>query len=314
MTALTESGVIPSEPVSVIMDPYGNPVLFLRQKRTPIAPFLHRAMMQFTGYYRPTRRTGYGEKSVGVFAQGNAVSGGSYVDGARVPHLRTGPEPIDEPEVSSAEAEASPETNETEQEEEQQQHIPEERRYHKQDEDHRHHEEGHRLAEEDDDDHQQDHHRTNGHRNEEENPNMHHHIEHSQEGEQNTEVTTKSSTEVLHPAKRVPVEEKGTKTKRPVDVDEEEDDYDEEEDEEIAPFVPTKGGKRRYPSFNNFFPMVFRFPGVSTRSGSSGSVPGSVTAIANSYSTGKGGVASSVATAYGGSPNGKKRRNQSSEE
>jgi len=68
--------------------------------------------------------------------------------------------------------------------------------------------------------------------------------------------------------------------------------------------VSFKGNRRRqgYPHLNNFFPMVFSFPRLATRAGSSGSLPGAITAIANSYSTGKGGVASSVATAYGGSP------------
>ena len=63
-------------------------------------------------------------------------------------------------------------------------------------------------------------------------------------------------------------------------------------------------GKRRhqYPNRNVFFPMIFGYPGVSSRAGSSGSSPGSVTAIANSYSTGKGGAANSVATVYGGHP------------
>lgn len=81
---------------------------------------------------------------------------------------------------------------------------------------------------------------------------------------------------------------------------------DEEDDEPVVPFVPFKGNRRRqgYPHLNNFFPMVFSFPRLGTRAGSSGSLPGAITAIANSFSTGKGGVASSVATAYGGSPTG----------
>lgn len=98
--------------------------------------------------------------------------------------------------------------------------------------------------------------------------------------------------------------------KTPVIADDDDDDEDEdetdEEDEPVAPFVPFKGNRRRqgYPNLNNFFPMVFSFPRVATRAGSAGSPPGTITAIANSYSTGKGGVASSVATAYGGSPTG----------
>lgn len=98
--------------------------------------------------------------------------------------------------------------------------------------------------------------------------------------------------------------------KTPVTVNtdnyDDEDEVDEEDDEPVVPFVPFKGNRRRqgYPHLNNFFPMVFSFPRLATRAGSSGSLPGAITAIANSYSTGKGGVASSVATAYGGSPTG----------
>lgn len=50
--------------------------------------------------------------------------------------------------------------------------------------------------------------------------------------------------------------------------------------------------------------MIFSFPGSSSRSGTSGADAGAITAVANSYSTSKGGVASSVATAYGGPPEG----------
>jgi len=92
--------------VSVMLDAYGNPVMFLRDKRTAVHPYPHRAMM-FTGYYRPTRRSSNGDQATGVFAQGNAVSGEASFFGG-VPHLKDGPEPIDEPEVSSAEAQAAP--------------------------------------------------------------------------------------------------------------------------------------------------------------------------------------------------------------
>lgn len=103
-----------------------------------------------------------------------------------------------------------------------------------------------------------------------------------------------------------PKVQQGKKTKKTPVVVEEEDDDEEYDDEPSVPFIPFKGNRRRqnYPNLNNFFPMVFSFPGASSRSGAPGSPPGAVTAIANSYSTGKGGVASSVATAYGGSPNG----------
>lgn len=96
-----------------MLDPYGNPVVFLREKRAPVsrAQIPHRAMM-FTGYYRPARRSYNADQATGVFAQGNAVSGGSYLGGVPTTRLDNGPEPIDEPEVSRAQAEAAPEVPE----------------------------------------------------------------------------------------------------------------------------------------------------------------------------------------------------------
>jgi len=124
---------------------------------------------------------------------------------------------------------------------------------------------------------------------------------------QSAEEPIATSTEVARP--KVHNTKKTHKTPVIVDAsddDDDDDEVDEEDDEPIVPFVPFKGNKRRqgYPNLNNFFPMVFSFPRVASRAGSSGSPPGTITAIANSYSTGKGGVASSVATAYGGSPSG----------
>lgn len=93
------------------------------------------------------------------------------------------------------------------------------------------------------------------------------------------------------------------------------EDEDDEENEEPA-YNPLNGARGRYPVYNSFFPMVFggsedfngRFAGSSKKGSQSQSdgqsrrmVPG-VTAIANSFSTGKGGVATSHATAYGSSP------------
>lgn len=92
-----------------MLDAYGNPIVFLREKRAPLRQVMpHRAMM-FTGYYRPARRSDDGDQATGVFAQGNSVSGGSYFGGVPQTHLKNGPEPIDEPEISSAQAEAAPE-------------------------------------------------------------------------------------------------------------------------------------------------------------------------------------------------------------
>lgn len=92
-----------------MLDPYGNPIVFLREKRTAVHPYPNRAMM-FTGYYRPVRRSSHGgSQATGVFAQGNAVSGeAAFFGGMQTPHLKNGPEPIEEQEVSSAEAQAAP--------------------------------------------------------------------------------------------------------------------------------------------------------------------------------------------------------------
>lgn len=86
------------------------------------------------------------------------------------------------------------------------------------------------------------------------------------EVEEVEEPTPKSKKAVVSRKKQV---------KRPID-DEEEDDY--------APKMPAGA----------FFPIFFGWGG---RSGAGG--PGGPTAIANAYSTGRGGVATSHATAYG---------------
>ncbi|GBP29079.1 hypothetical protein EVAR_10895_1 [Eumeta japonica] len=75
------------------------------------------------------------------------------------------------------------------------------------------------------------------------------------------------------PKKRV---SKKKQVKKPIDDDDEEEDY--------APKMPAGA----------FFPMFF---GWGSRSGGGG--PGGAMAVANAYSTGRGGVASSHATAYG---------------
>ncbi|XP_017794376.1 PREDICTED: RNA polymerase II degradation factor 1 [Habropoda laboriosa] len=307
--------------VSVMLDPYGNPIVFLREKRTAVQPYPHRAMM-FTGYYRPVRRSSHGGQATGVFAQGNAVSGEAFFGGMQAPHLKNGPEPIEEPEVSSAEAQAAPAPEDSYNGDEQHQ-VQQEEEYQPEDQ---HAQDGHHPQEEpqlpQDEQHNQ----------EEEEP--HHHKQHSvftpQEQPEPVPVFTTVASPVTPPAEESvytnteaavnrPKVHPGKKAKKPpVVVDDDEEDDEEDDDElSIPSFVPLKGNRRRqnYPNLNNFFPMVFSFPGASTRQGSQGgSPPGAVTAIANSYSTGKGGVASSVATAYGGSPNGKKRRTPTSEE
>ncbi|EZA54293.1 hypothetical protein DMN91_005977 [Ooceraea biroi] len=286
MIAIAESRVIPAEPISVMLDAYGNPIMFLRDKRTAAHPYPHRAMM-FTGYYRPIRRSSNGDQATGVFAQGNAVSGEAFFGGVHTPHLKGGPEPIEESEVSSAEAQAAP-ASEEEQDHEQLPQGHHQNEVHHHDHEHRHY---------DDEEHHE--------------PEQ---IPLTTEVTQSAEEPVVTSTEISVARPKVHHTKKTHKTPVIVDTDndDDEEEVDDEEDEPIVPFVPFKGNKRRqgYPNLNNFFPMVFSFPRVASRAGSSGSPPGTITAIANSYSTGKGGVASSVATAYGGSPTGKKRRPQ----
>lgn len=123
---------------SVMMDS-SSPIIFLREKRTVARPYPHKAMM-FTGYYRPIRRSGNGGHATGLFAQGNTVSGQAFFGGMHEPHLKDGPEPIEESEVSSAHAQAAPTFDEEHQHHYHHQnevHRHEEEQYHE----HRHHEE-----------------------------------------------------------------------------------------------------------------------------------------------------------------------------
>jgi hypothetical protein len=82
---------------------------------------------------------------------------------------------------------------------------------------------------------------------------------------------------------------------------------DEEEEEEDEPPIFSRGkGKGRGPTYNSYFPMLFgAYPGFGfgrggNREDESAYNPGVATAIANSFSTGRGAVATSHATAYGG--------------
>ena len=85
------------------------------------------------------------------------------------------------------------------------------------------------------------------------------------------------------------------------------DPEEEEEEDEPSFFSRGKGGgKDRGPYYNSYFPMMFGFyPGLGggrhgNREDGIAYNPGTATAIANSFSTGRGAVATSHATAYGG--------------
>ncbi|XP_033231695.1 uncharacterized protein LOC117182699 [Belonocnema kinseyi] len=256
-------------PVAVVMSPYGNPLMFMRDKRTPIGVYPQRAMI-LTGYYRPIRQSYNGDQATAVFAQGSAVNGAAYLgDGNQPDYLKPGPEPATEPEIANSEAEAAPQP-----------------------------EENSSAADEGDQN------KLQGQGNQE-----HHNKPQDETNDSNPGSTTapEESTETAAARPKKTDTKKGKKVVLPVqdeqEDEEDEDEYDDDITGGIAPLVPQKGKRRQqYPSRNIFFPMIFGYPGGSSRSGSSGSLPGSVTAIANSYSTGKGGVANSVATAYGGSP------------
>lgn len=101
-----------------------------------VRPYPHRTMM-FTGYYRPIRRTSNDGQATGVFAQGNAVSGEAFFSGVHTPHLKGGPKPIEESEISSTEAQEAS-VSEEEQGHEYHHHRNEvhheEEQYHQQDE------------------------------------------------------------------------------------------------------------------------------------------------------------------------------------
>ncbi|XP_074109809.1 uncharacterized protein LOC141534381 [Cotesia typhae] len=256
-------------------------LLLMRDRRNPIASYNSPRAMMLTGFYQPVRYS-TGSQATGVFAQGNAVSGGGYLAGTHSRnYLPRAPEPVAQSHFLSAEAEAEaapePEQQGTpvygNQEDvsypasQSDQELGNEPETQLKDED-----EG--LPE----------------------------VPFQEEEQEDEKVS-----------KPVSVNPQGNKTKKTtvnVATDEEEDE-EEEDDDTFKPYLPSKSNKG-VPNLTNFFPTMFSFPRSAGKNGSS-SGSGIITAIANSYSTGKGGVASSVATAYGGSPNGKKKGNQSQE-
>lgn len=86
------------------------------------------------------------------------------------------------------------------------------------------------------------------------------------------------------------------KPKRKLPPTKKEDDDEEDSDDGSWSFL---GKNKGYPSYMAFFPIMIG--GSSSGKGRSddGVYPGSATAIANSFSTGKGGVATSHATSFG---------------
>ncbi|XP_069675247.1 uncharacterized protein [Periplaneta americana] len=105
--------------------------------------------------------------------------------------------------------------------------------------------------------------------------------------------------ETLPPAAPTPAAAPETPKKAPAA------DEDDEEDDEPSLFNQGKG-RGRGPYYNSYFPMVFGgYPGHGGGRGGNREEggaynPGVATAIANSFSTGRGAVATSHATAYGG--------------
>lgn len=115
--------------------------------------------------------------------------------------------------------------------------------------------------------------------------------------EPSVELTTLEELEVTTPkSKRLPKKKKPLTSTTPATPDEE---AEEEEDEPASswPFP----SRSNVPAYNTFFPIVFGgYPASKSRNANDeSSYPGGATAIANSFSTGKGGVASSHATAFG---------------
>lgn len=115
------------------------------------------------------------------------------------------------------------------------------------------------------------------------------------------EETTERRSSPLY-EEELDVERSTSKPKRiPKRKPSEEDDSGEDDGSSSWPFSGTRNGA---PSYNAFFPIMLggmNGYGRKSSGGSSGEsyYPGSATAIANSFSTGKGGVATSHATSFG---------------
>lgn len=106
-----------------------------------------------------------------------------------------------------------------------------------------------------------------------------------------TQTTSFEHPPTIKPATIMPKKDKK------VLISTEEEDYDDDEADYEDDIPITDRQQKTNPGSISYFPMMFSFP-----KSSGGSSTGPVMAVANSYSTGRAGVASSVATAYGASP------------
>nr|CAD7260909.1 unnamed protein product [Timema shepardi] len=86
----------------------------------------------------------------------------------------------------------------------------------------------------------------------------------------------------------------------PKEEDDDDQDYEEETNNGPSSFPGKNVGPGK--NYNSYFPVYFGLPGYGSRSQGEGGPlnPGVATAIANSFSNGRGAVATSHATAYGG--------------
>ncbi|XP_018326999.1 uncharacterized protein LOC108738205 [Agrilus planipennis] len=120
------------------------------------------------------------------------------------------------------------------------------------------------------------------------------------------EVTELGAEEVPHPeattvtVKRRPSSSSSKPSSVATDVQKDEN----EDDEDQSGFWPFKVNNRGQPVYNAFFPITLGGLGGRSRVKAYDGIeelpsPGAATAIANSFSTGKGGVATSHATSYG---------------
>ncbi|CAG5101782.1 Similar to EFCAB1: EF-hand calcium-binding domain-containing protein 1 (Bos taurus) [Cotesia congregata] len=226
-------------------------LLLMRDRRNPIASYNPSRAMMLTGFYRPIRYS-TGSQATGVFAQGNAVSGGYLAGTHSRNYLPRAPEPVAQPHVLSAEAEAEA----AREPEPEQQGTPV---YGNQED------VGYPASQSD----------------QELGSEPETQLKDENEGLPETPFQEEEQ-EDEKVSKPVSVNPQGNKTKKTtvnVATDEEEDE-EEDDDDTFKPYLPSKSNKG-VPNLTNFFPMMFSFPRSAGKSGSS-SGSGMITAIANS--------------------------------